>query len=67
MTCRDGPAFRIEASGLRAELIVSEMMKYGLSSRKTEQWRKVLSQSKRAAPSRAAVAQPVRLVAKETS
>gem|GEM_PF-3396385 len=48
VTCRDGPAFRIEASGLRAELIVREMMKCGLSARKTEQWRKVLSRCAKA-------------------
>jgi len=47
-------------------MIVNEMMKDGLSNRKAEQWRKVLSQSKRAATARAAVAQPARLVARET-
>lgn len=41
--CVQGPAYRIQASGLRAELIMSEMMKCGLSSRKVKQWRKVLS------------------------
>ena len=49
--CTDGPAYRISTSGARAIIIVSEMMKYGLSNRKTEQWRKVLSQSRRAAQS----------------
>lgn len=39
MVCEDGPAFRIEASGFRAELIVNEMMKYGLSKAKIKQWR----------------------------
>lgn len=42
MTCRDGPAFRIEASGLRAELILNAMTRYGLSRGKLEQWRKAL-------------------------
>lgn len=41
--CVNGPAYRVLASGLRAELAMNEMMKYGLSNRKVEQWRKVLS------------------------
>jgi len=39
MVCKDGPAFRIEASGFRAGLIVNEMMQYGLSKAKIRQWR----------------------------
>ncbi len=42
ITCVDGPAYRIEASGFRAELIINEMMKYGLSKAKVRQWRKVV-------------------------
>ncbi len=41
--CANGPAYQIAASGARAKMIMSEMIKYGLSSRKIEQWRKVLS------------------------
>jgi len=41
--CVDGPAYYIMASGAKAELIINEMMKYGLSNRKIGQWRKVLS------------------------
>lgn len=40
--CRDGPAYQIAASGARAEIIMNEMRKYGLSNRKVEQWSKVL-------------------------
>ena len=43
IVCPDGPAYRIEASGLRAELIVHEMAKFGLSRRKLEQWHGVLA------------------------
>lgn len=64
--CANGPAYQVATSGIRAVMIVNEMMKDGLSNRKAEQWRKVLSQSKRAATARAAVAQPARLVARET-
>ncbi len=46
-TCRDGPAFRIEASGLRAELIMNEMMKFGLSCKKLKQWREVILRCER--------------------
>jgi hypothetical protein len=42
ITCKEGPAFRIEASGFRAELIVNEMMKYGLSEAKINQWREAV-------------------------
>lgn len=42
ITCIDGPAYRIEASGLRAEVIVREMAKHGLSSNKLQQWLEVL-------------------------
>jgi hypothetical protein len=42
--CKNGPAYRIAASGERAVLIVEEMKKCGLSSRKTDQWNKVLRQ-----------------------
>lgn len=45
VTCIDGPAFRVEASGLRAELIVNRMMRFGLSHGKVAQWIKVVSQS----------------------
>jgi len=41
--CRDGPAYQIAASGAKAESIINEMRKYGLSNRKVKQWRKVLS------------------------
>jgi hypothetical protein len=41
--CANGPAYQIAAVGSRAEMIMNEMMKYGLSNRKIEQWRKVLS------------------------
>lgn len=44
ITCPAGPAYRIEASGLRAELIVNEMIEFGLSRKKLEQWLKVVSQ-----------------------
>ncbi len=56
--CANGPAYRIDASGLRAEMIVNEMKKHGLSARKVEQWHKVLSQFGSGARNSAAVAQP---------
>lgn len=49
--CLAGPAYQIQAQGLRARKIVSEMMRFGLSHRKVEQWRKVLSQCQSAAGS----------------
>jgi hypothetical protein len=48
-TCSDGQAYRIEASGLRASLLVEKMKESGLSSRKRQQWQKVLSQSEQKA------------------
>jgi hypothetical protein len=43
-TCVDGQAHRVEASGLRARLIVDKMIESGLSDRKRTQWEKVLSE-----------------------
>ncbi len=56
--CANGPAYRIDTSGLRAEMIMNEMRKYGLSVRKVEQWNKVLSRCSGGVGSSAAVAQP---------
>ncbi len=47
--CASGPAYRIDAFGLRAQAIVNEMKKHGLSARKVEQWNKVLSRCNRGA------------------
>jgi len=44
ITCIDGPTFRIETSGLRADLIVNKMIEFGLSHSKLEQWLRVVSQ-----------------------
>jgi hypothetical protein len=57
LTCRDGPAYRIEASGLRAELIMKEMMKFGLSLKKKQQWNRVLERCGRKADSVAQASQ----------
>jgi hypothetical protein len=46
-TCIDGEAYRVEASGLRAKLIVEKMIENGLSARKRAQWEKVLSEYER--------------------
>ncbi len=45
--CVDGPAYQIAVAGTKAIKIVCEMIKHGLSARKLEQWRKVLSQCER--------------------
>ena len=46
-TCIDGEAYRVEASGLRAKLLVEKMIENGLSARKRTQWEKVLSEYQR--------------------
>ena len=43
-TCVDGEEYRVEASGLRARLLVEKMVENGLSARKRTQWEKVLSE-----------------------
>jgi hypothetical protein len=45
--CVGGRAYQISVTGTKAVKIVDEMIKYGLSARKVEQWRKVLSQCER--------------------
>ena len=48
-SCADGEAYRIEASGLRARLLMAGMKECGLSRRKSNQWEKVLIRAEKEA------------------
>ena len=66
IVCPDGPAYRIEASGLRAEVIVNAMMKCGMSAKKLQQWESVVVQCKAESEKRNATANVARGLAAMT-